>query len=91
MPQYIRTKGGRAHFNQSAGRGKNKAMAEYQFDAERSCPKCKATFLKAEQKAEFDPVIVVVCPKCGQILWRPGSEINSPLFPFNPDADKGGL
>jgi len=66
-------------------------MAEFEFDAERTCPKCSATFSKAEQKTEYDPVIVVVCPGCGQILWRPGSEESSPLFPYDPDADAGGL
>ncbi len=66
-------------------------MADFTFDGERTCPKCKATFHEAPQKSEYEPVIVVTCPSCGEILWRPGSEESSPLFPYDPDADAGGF
>lgn len=66
-------------------------MAEFTFDGDRACPKCQATFLKAELLPEFDPVVVVKCPQCGETLWRPGSEESSPLFPYDPNADAGGL
>ena len=66
-------------------------MATFTFDAERTCPHCQATFLEAELKTEYDPVVVVTCPKCGAMLWRPGSDESSPLFPYDPDADAGGI
>jgi hypothetical protein len=37
-------------------------MAEVSFEGGRTCPKCNASFEKAEQLMEFDPVIVVTCP-----------------------------
>ena len=66
-------------------------MATFTFDSERECPKCKATFSQAEQDTQYDPVIVVTCPSCGETLWRPGSEESSPLFPYDPNADAGGF
>lgn len=66
-------------------------MADFLFDGERTCPECKATFTKAPQKVEYDPVIVVSCPSCGAILWRPGLEDSSPLFLYDPNADAGGF
>ena len=41
-------------------------MAQYTFDAPRTCPACHAEFLAAEQQKEFHPVIVVRCPQCGR-------------------------
>ncbi len=64
---------------------------ETAFNRERTCPLCKGTFSKAELKPEFDPTVVVTCPKCGKLLWRPGSDENSELFPFDPNADAGGI
>ena len=55
---------------------------EYSFSSEQRCPSCQAVFSKAEQKKEHDPVIVVVCPKCGTMLWRPGFDEDSPLVVF---------
>ncbi len=66
-------------------------MPEFTFNAERKCPACSKTFAKAEQKHEFDPVVVVVCPGCQKLLWRPGSEETSPLVIYNADQDAGGI
>lgn len=65
--------------------------AQFKFNADRKCPACGAIFGAAEQKPEFDPVIVVVCPKCGKLLWRPGSDENAALVIYNPDKDAGGI
>jgi predicted Zn finger-like uncharacterized protein len=62
-------------------------MAQYKFDAPRTCPACHAEFLAAEQQKEFHPVIVVRCPQCGKLLWRPGFDADSKLFLFDPNAD----
>ena len=63
----------------------------YTFNSERTCPECQAKFASAENKPEYDPVVVVTCPKCGKLLWRPGSDENAALVRFDPDADKGGI
>jgi len=55
--------------------------AQFKFNAERKCPACGAAFGTAEPKPEVDPVIVVVWPKCGKLLWRPGSN----------EKDAGGI
>ena len=62
---------------------------EYTFNAEQKCPACSAIFSKAELKKEHDPVVVVVCPECGIMLWRAGFEEDSKLFEFDPNADEG--
>jgi predicted RNA-binding Zn-ribbon protein involved in translation (DUF1610 family) len=67
------------------------AMSAYTFKRERTCPVCKATFASAEQKVEFDPVIIVLCPKCGRLLWRAGCEEDAPLVVFDPTSDSGGI
>jgi hypothetical protein len=64
---------------------------EFSFDSERECPKCGQTFHTAEQKTEYEPVVVVVCPGCGGLLWRPGLETDAQLHPYDPSADAGGL
>ena len=66
-------------------------MADFTFDSERECPKCKAKFGKAPLQSQYDPVIVVTCPGCKDILWRPGLEPDSPLFPYDPNADSEGF
>ena len=63
----------------------------FTFPEEKSCPECRAAFSEAEQKAEYAPVVVVVCPKCGTLLWRPGFDEGSPLCRFDPNADQGGI
>jgi hypothetical protein len=63
----------------------------FSFNRQRSCPACGKAFSEAEQKAEFDPVIVVVCPGCQKLLWRPGSDEDSELVIYDPDADAGGI
>ncbi len=55
-------------------------MSEYTFDAPRTCPECLT---------EFQPVVVVSCPSCTTLLWRPGFDESSRLFVFNPNADEG--
>ncbi len=64
---------------------------DYSFNRPRTCPHCKKAFGKAEQKPEHDPLVVVVCPGCGKLLWRPGSDEDSELFPYDPNADAGGI
>ena len=66
-------------------------MAETLFDPPRPCPMCKYELDRAEQKKEFEPVIVVVCPSCSALLWRAGYESDSPLVPFDPYQDEGGI
>ena len=65
--------------------------ASFTFNAERKCPACSAAFVAAERKTEFDPVVVVVCPKCGKLLWRPGSDEGAALVLYNADKDAGGI
>lgn len=67
-------------------------MKRYDFPAEQTCPLCQARFGQAERRTEYDPVIVVVCPSCTRLLWLPGLDAaTSSLYPFDPDADAGGL
>jgi len=66
-------------------------MKMLDFPEEQSCPLCGARFLKAELRSEFHPVVVVNCPQCGKMLWRPGLDDTSRLFPFDADADAGGI
>ncbi len=66
-------------------------MASYSFNRARTCPVCKAVFQSAEQKPEYDPVVVVICPTCGKLLWRPGSDEDAELVVYDPNADAGGI
>jgi len=63
----------------------------FQFPSEQTCPRCSGKFESAERKTEYDPVVVVACPHCAELLWRPGLDDASPLYPFDPDADAGGI
>ena len=63
----------------------------FTFKRERTCPECAATFTEAEHPAEFDPVVVVVCPGCGKLLWRPGFDEDADLVVYDPHADAGGI
>ena len=71
---------------------------KHDFATEQTCPKCGATFFSAELKEAFvqgsvaaGEAPVVTCPDCATLLWRPGLDPESPLFPFDPDADAGGI
>ena len=66
-------------------------MKRHVFPDEQSCPICHARFREAEKRSEYEPVIVVVCPQCEKLLWRPGLDDTATLYPFNPDADEGGI
>ena len=66
-------------------------MTSFEFKTERQCPNCSATFISAELQEEFDPVVVVLCPECKQMLWRAGSEETAPLYLYDPDTDAGGF
>ncbi len=68
-------------------------MKLFDFPDEQTCPLCQARFRQAEKRTQYEPVVVVVCPKCGKLLWRPGLDegAGSSLFPFDPDADAGGI
>jgi len=66
-------------------------MKLHDFPEEQTCPHCAGRFARAERRAEYEPVIVIVCPSCARLLWRPGLDDSSPLFPFDPDADAGGI
>ena len=64
-------------------------MVEHTFDAPRTCPACETEFSSAELKRDYHPVIVVSCPECGKLLWRPGFDDSSRLFVFDPNAEEG--
>jgi hypothetical protein len=66
-------------------------MSAFEFPEEKTCPKCGGTFTKAELKSDYDPIVVVTCPHCSILLWRPGSDESSRLFVFDPEADAGGI
>jgi hypothetical protein len=61
------------------------------FPAEQACPLCQGRFRRAELKTEYDPVVVILCPHCNKLLWRPGLDASSSLFAFDPNADAGGI
>lgn len=70
----------------------------HEFPTEQTCPSCGGTFRSAELKEEFvqgsvaaGEAPVVTCPHCSTLLWRPGLDPETPLFPFDPDADEGGI
>ena len=63
----------------------------YTFSEPRVCPECGTSFGEAEQRKEYDPVLVVVCPSCAKLLWRPGFDEDAALVVFDPDADAGGI
>lgn len=62
-------------------------MKMFEFPDEQTCPGCKGTFSSAPLKEEYDPVVVITCPHCSAMLWRPGLDEASPLFPFDPSDD----
>ena len=66
-------------------------MKMFEFPAEQTCPSCQGTFTSAQQKEEYQPVIVIACPHCSEMLWRPGLDDASALFKFDPNADDGGI
>lgn len=66
-------------------------MSTFKFPEEVTCPQCHGRFQSADRRDEYNPVVVVVCPHCGVMLWRPGLDETSPLFTFDPDADAGGI
>lgn len=67
-------------------------MKRFVFPDDQDCPLCKGRFREAEKRAEYEPVVVVVCPHCGKLLWRPGlDDAGGAIYPFDPDADAGGI
>lgn len=66
-------------------------MKAIDFPAERSCPLCQGGITRAERKSEYEPVVVVVCPHCSRLLWRPGLEEDGQLFAFDPDSGEDGI
>jgi len=66
-------------------------MDKFDFEKERACPLCKGKFTSATAEPKYDPVLVVICPHCEKLLWRPGLEQDGRLYPFDPDADAGGI
>ena len=62
---------------------------DHTFSEERTCPACSAKFTSAQQKEEYAPVIVIVCPSCSKLLWRPGFDQDSALVEFDPNANDG--
>ncbi len=66
-------------------------MPEFDFKTQRQCPSCQAAFVKAPLRPEFEPVVIVACPSCQKLLWRPGSDENAALVVYDPSADAGGI
>lgn len=66
-------------------------MAEFTFESDRTCPSCGATFKQAPHRPEFEPVVIVSCPACAKLLWRPGSDEGAALVVYDPNADAGGI
>ena len=66
-------------------------MKMFEFPDEQTCPVCQGKFRSAPLKEDYDPVVVVTCPHCSDMLWRPGLDEHSPLFKLDPDADAGGI
>jgi len=66
-------------------------MKDFAFPREQTCPRCGQTFKNAPRKKEYEPVVVVACPHCSALLWRPGVDDGSPLYPFDPTADPDGI
>ncbi len=66
-------------------------MPEFDFKSQRQCPACKATFVKAPLRPEFEPVVIVACPSCQKLLGRPGSDESAALVVYDPNADAGGI
>jgi predicted RNA-binding Zn-ribbon protein involved in translation (DUF1610 family) len=66
-------------------------MPSFTFNSQRRCPSCGASFTEAPLKPEFEPVVIVACPSCGQLLWRPGSDESAPLVLYDSNADAGGI
>jgi hypothetical protein len=66
-------------------------MSVFHFSTEHSCPNCNGKITQAEQREEYEPIVVVVCPHCRKLLWRPGLDDSSRLFIFDPNADSGGI
>jgi len=71
---------------------------DFVFPKQQTCPKCGGVFTSAPLKPEFvqgsvdaGEAPVVTCPHCQTLLWRPGLDPETPLFPFDPDADSGGI
>ena len=64
---------------------------EFTFNRPRTCPTCRHVFDRAARREEFDAAVVVECPKCRRPLWRPGSDEDSELFPYEADKDSGGI
>lgn len=59
---------------------------DYTFKVDQKCPACGASFRQAMLKKEHDPVVIVVCPRCATLLWRPGSEEDVDLVVFKAQA-----
>jgi hypothetical protein len=63
-------------------------MSMVDFPEEKTCPLCQGRFARAEKRPEYDPITVVLCPHCSKMLWRPGSDLHSRLFPFDPKSSE---
>ena len=67
-------------------------MAQFTLPQPHPCPKCNTNIDAAERKDEYAPVVVIVCPACGEMLWLPGAAgAETHLFPFDPSADSEGI
>ena len=66
-------------------------MSHYEFPTEQSCPECQGAITRAELKPEYDPVVVVQCPNCQALLWKPGLDNTGPIFTFDPDANEDSI
>lgn len=64
-------------------------MSRFEFPSEQSCPGCKTKITSAELMSEYHPVVVVSCPSCQMLLWKPGLDETGEIFEFDPDAEDG--
>ncbi len=66
-------------------------MKKIEFQTQRACPACRGLISSAALEPKYDPVVVVICPHCAKLLWRPGIDQDGPLYIFDPEADSGGI
>jgi hypothetical protein len=67
------------------------SMKTIVFRPERACPLCGAEISSAPLLERYEPVVVISCPGCNQMLWRPGLDEEAPLHAFDPSPDDDAI